>query len=1339
MLQNKETVMMEDQQKSAYQKMLNNIANDLDLLLNDFCTIYPTKENQVTFKAYGTGQSCNSSHMVGEDSAFGTLASTDSFSHNEKNESLKSGHLDVFGLQPQQGLQIPSIINESEVGLPIRTCSETNLEQRHLSFHERLTKTHPIWHLPDIGRSGAVHLLKDREPGTFIIRNSSQSNTIALSAQFPEKDRANVDHYLIQHSEKGFRIQGSLHYFASIFHLLDHYHHWTDELPCPLLLPPTIRRAKTLQELTSLSYLGQDFWTSYKFDRGSQMDLSLNKPNLHKSKSEPINIIHGSHCILRKPTLACDQQGSSSTLETLGKSCQFSSSKGSLNHTPSSVEDNMGRGLDHKRPSGEGSSAESLLSNESGGMSINQPSQTSLYFTTSLDLLNIPEENQYFKSNLSDKMSDYEDIWRHSFSSHSVLSPAPPTPKKKSSKKGKRKERMSVKETIKEKEAVESENLCDSHTAKSVPEKELKYDLNASTFPSPKPKSSIHRTLSLDDYKIKNAIRSEDVDADLLDVKFNTSSVQTQTSPKMKTKPSPLPVNDDSSSTSTALSSAKSPVYAEPFDSLNDAELKKVNRRSAPAMGIHKRKARAVSQTPELETIFSPGYGDEDGNQTFENFEAQNSNNGPNRVDHKALRRTQSAKVNSSRKSEKDSLPPSISALRLDSKNLVIKKNTCKQSRSKTNILSTNKSVSRIHQSREFSWEELSKEQQSEVTSTLRKFPVYKRNLSCETSATDGTATMEDMISSVNPTLTVRPVQFLNPLQQLSSPSEYDNLKNPTTDNKRQSHLSTGTVFCKPWDNVSFEALMNPKFVPPMDVNERIQAWQAAHQGRDSLLSDSTLDYVSEDDDDEVEGDDSWDDTPKVFVHPPSSSGGSVVNHSCDLQPSSQLPPQIPPKLFPPQDYPDVCKTAMKSVIENRLSVHSYGGFGESFPKSSESSSVQHMPLSPAADENRDCKQSTPESKIIDYICRLSKDKKTTFGCTIENFIQCTLESQETNPHHVTRNVRQFMTGIRNYLVKHGEGELEDLIEHERARLRQNEILNIDNIIERSLHICVLHPLKLHIYDLFVTEYTRNGSLQKLSSNIRYARTKSAKDIGIRPDIPLPDSATMDTIKSHLHSMQKAYSPLKKMEHLLAATSTIYKCMTQNVSRKEGVVTIGADDFLPMLIFVLVHCGIVAAEIEADYMWGLIHPSLLNGEGGYYLTSLSSAVLALKNFQNMQGAPTDSQQVEVPALGDMEGFLKVAIPDELRDTIIWKTLPVRPNMNTKDVCSMIAHKFRITNPQDYGLYLLVQGEETRLGDMNIPQVIKSENNSHGRQPVFAYKRNAAIIAWPMSVKRQQNC
>lgn len=54
--------------------------------------------------------------------------------------------------------------------------------------------------------------------------------------------------------------------------------------------------------------------------------------------------------------------------------------------------------------------------------------------------------------------------------------------------------------------------------------------------------------------------------------------------------------------------------------------------------------------------------------------------------------------------------------------------------------------------------------------------------------------------------------------------------------------------------------------------------------------------------------------------------------------------------------------------------------------------------------------------------------------------------------------------------------------------------------------------------------------------------------------------------------------------------------------------------------------------------------------------------------------------------------MKIMIPDELSGSIISKTLPVRPNMTTKDVCKMIALKFKISNPQDYNLFKLVNGE-----------------------------------------------
>lgn len=56
-----------------------------------------------------------------------------------------------------------------------------------------------------------------------------------------------------------------------------------------------------------------------------------------------------------------------------------------------------------------------------------------------------------------------------------------------------------------------------------------------------------------------------------------------------------------------------------------------------------------------------------------------------------------------------------------------------------------------------------------------------------------------------------------------------------------------------------------------------------------------------------------------------------------------------------------------------------------------------------------------------------------------------------------------------------------------------------------------------------------------------------------------------------------------------------------------------------------------------------------------------------------------------------EGVMKIVIPDEKNGSIVTRTLPIRPGTTTREVCKMMAHKLRVTNPQDYGLYKLVDG------------------------------------------------
>lgn len=104
--------------------------------------------------------------------------------------------------------------------------------------------------------------------------------------------------------------------------------------------------------------------------------------------------------------------------------------------------------------------------------------------------------------------------------------------------------------------------------------------------------------------------------------------------------------------------------------------------------------------------------------------------------------------------------------------------------------------------------------------------------------------------------------------------------------------------------------------------------------------------------------------------------------------------------------------------------------------------------------------------------------------------------------------------------------------------------------------------------------------------------------------------------------LQEAELPLAKLEILLSIVTSIIE--TTSNSRGQAL---GADDFLPLLVYIVAKCGFIGAEIEAEFMWCLLQPSLLNGEAGYYLTALCSAVHVLKSFITSEQDGTGSLDV----------------------------------------------------------------------------------------------------------------
>lgn len=121
----------------------------------------------------------------------------------------------------------------------------------------------------------------------------------------------------------------------------------------------------------------------------------------------------------------------------------------------------------------------------------------------------------------------------------------------------------------------------------------------------------------------------------------------------------------------------------------------------------------------------------------------------------------------------------------------------------------------------------------------------------------------------------------------------------------------------------------------------------------------------------------------------------------------------------------------------------------------------------------------------------------------------------------------------------------------------------------------------------------------------------------IPPSVPI-----LQQISNILIKLQEAELPLEKLDFLLAAVSAIFESTGSSKGQH-----LGADDFLPLLVLIVAKTGFYSAEIEAEFMWNLVQPSLLSGEAGYYLTALCSAVHVLKSFMSSEVEGTGSLDV----------------------------------------------------------------------------------------------------------------
>ncbi|XP_044730872.1 protein sprint isoform X2 [Chrysoperla carnea] len=1249
---------------------------------------------------------------------------------------------------------------------------------------ERLIRTHPVWFLPGIQRAGAFHLLQGKEEGNFVVRQSSQPDTMALSVRLPTDKGPYIEHYLIQSSNGRLGLETSENRFNDIPSLIAYYSQCCDELPVQLVLPRAIREAPTRQQLSSLALLGQEFWrypmanprppdrsqdnsssvpansdTSISSpDSGDNVLLTLNpimttfKGNLSNNNNNDTTIANNGLINTQQSNGVIPARGPRptppNTLNIVSNTALLTRSntaspqsvviEGSTTKTPPPPPPRWAKPLKTSDSSSVVSSSNSPQSQNS-----NFTVTTTVTFSVNNTPANVVEQDGGIT---------------HS-PSHVEISC---DPSKRLSPEGQ------CISTISSQGSIRRTSIIKSHRSNSP----------ATTTPSQilSPSNSDATTTTFSTSSSSHHHHHQQI------IQQQTSQVL---SPTTSTVLSPVgsvlsPVGSVlSPQTGSGPPSLLSPATPDTVSPLSVSRASgRHSKRSKPGRKISRHYQESdILDSPTVYYRSSVG----DKISDYEDIW------GP---DHSTC------------STFKPKISPFASPDLIQHTGNVISLHN--------NILSPSGSQQESSSQSSFSPQENQHSTQCEIKNRLNlvmpnrtNSPSFKdtspspRIDSPTPKPKQGSPFYAEPADSIAQAAVIRRQQIRGPLnlsQRHSNPSSFHiKLESQILEENRLENVDlVSSPVSTSVDNLTcvnkgakFNLIGNcrrsgAKPVQPPIIKQYLQGVKQDP----SWTLDNSWQFIGNESDDSYIEDSDWAQPfpplPLISPHTPESPGEKqtvhqviahrfpelnlVTNHhqhtshnqdsnGCRMSSYDNVEGRNHPA--PPSEISEPCTIFSEPWTEtswqpqNNHTPRISGIQNDMNEDEDKSMDSQGLPydnglnrgksfrdrldplLSPPrvmALRNRESGAAGAGIAIRNYALALAQDKTTTFAQQIENFISCTRESRETNPQVVMRNMRQFMSGMKNYLVKHGERGFEREVEKERSKLKSTEFLNLDAILEGVLHRLVVRPLRSHLQSLFVEFYTRTGAIKLLADNIQYANTRPLSELAIRPKICLPSENDLETISQFITRLQDADSPLEKLENLLAAIATIFHSVKCSNSRSP--LTLGADDFLPLFVWVLVKTNFIAAEIEAEYMWGLLHPSLLSGEGGYYLTTLSSAVHVLKNFK---ASHEENSENENKVNTDYPPVLKVVVPDERHGSILTKTLPVRPHMTTKQICKIIAHKSRITNPQDYALYRLIDGEETMLADNECPQEVTGEQK-HG---MLVYKRTDAKIAWPKSNSPQK--
>ncbi|CAJ1074154.1 ras and Rab interactor 3 isoform X2 [Xyrichtys novacula] len=422
----------------------------------------------------------------------------------------------------------------------------------------------------------------------------------------------------------------------------------------------------------------------------------------------------------------------------------------------------------------------------------------------------------------------------------------------------------------------------------------------------------------------------------------------------------------------------------------------------------------------------------------------------------------------------------------------------------------------------------------------------------------------------------------------------------------------------------------------------------------------------------------------------PNQAGGGLTNQSAGMR----VPPPSPARrpdvsLYSPQGGavlgtdPDSCSNS-STEEEGEQTQEQESNHSRPADSRSPKMPIKRTPTTVILDRAR-YRLSTVLTGLISHdrrlkqrIVELARDPLSYFGNLVKEHRAFTLEtmSNHSSSTELLQEIRQMVTQLKSYLLQ--STELQSMLEPQHQYAQDK----LESIVEAALCKSVLKPLREPIYQSLEKLHTNDSSLKQLAQNQSVVLNSTTTALGITTAVP--EASSMEKISVKLNNLHLEYSPQKKTEMLLKACKIIYDSMSVSSPGRAH----GADDFLPVMMYVLARSNLSALQLDVEYMMELMDPSLALGEGSYYLTTTYGALEHIKTFDQQRSATRQlSREVqdsihrwerrrtlnqERMAQGSVRDFLTVCCPEAGTNS---KTLGVLPTTTIQELAEQCAARF----------------------------------------------------------------